>query len=102
MTGVTDWGSDLLHLVLTPVTQKVSVMFHSQRLWRLPPDIQLEVETLIADLRGETSLAFRSAGDAVTEAPDVSGSSRHERAADLSRFLRLRRFVGGSRTNQSQ
>jgi hypothetical protein len=69
-------------------------MFNRQRLRRLPPDIQLEVETLLSDLRGERSLP--------SEALDASGSSRHERDADLPGFLRLRRFVGGSRTDQSR
>jgi hypothetical protein len=60
-------------------------MFHWRRLRRLPPDIQLEVETLISDLRGERSLPLRHADEPVAEAAG-------DRRAELPRFARLRRF----------
>jgi hypothetical protein len=40
-------------------------------LWLLPPDIQLEVETLLSDLRGEGPVPSRHADEAVTEALDA-------------------------------
>jgi hypothetical protein len=73
-------------------------MFHRQRLWLLPPDIQLEVETLLSDLRGEGLVPSRHADEAVAEALDARGFS-HDRPPSL---LRLRRFVGGSRTDGSR
>jgi hypothetical protein len=69
-------------------------MFNRQQLRRLPPDIQLEVETLLSDLRGERPLP--------SEARDASGLSRHERDAELTGLFRLRRFMGGSRTDKSR
>jgi hypothetical protein len=66
-------------------------MFNRQGLRRLPPDIQLEVETLLSDLRGEKPLP--------SEACDAS---RHEREAEATGFLRLRRFIGGSRTGETR
>jgi hypothetical protein len=50
-------------------------MFNRQRLRLLPLDIQLEVETLIADLRGEGPLPLRRADEAVANSGDVSGSN---------------------------
>jgi hypothetical protein len=50
-------------------------MFNRQRLRRLPLDIQLEVETLISDLRGEGPLPSRRADEAAAKAVDVSGSN---------------------------
>jgi len=73
-------------------------MFHWQRPRRLPLDIQLEVETLISDLRGEKSLPFRRADEAGTETSKARGFRRHERG--LSRLLRLCRFVGGYRADE--
>jgi len=75
-------------------------MSHWRRLRRLPPDIQLEVETLISDLRGARSIPFGHADEAGTEAFEDRGLSRHGRGALLSRFPGLLRFVGGSRANE--
>jgi hypothetical protein len=68
-------------------------MFHRQRLWLLPPDIQLEVETLLSELRGERAVPSRR----VDEAAAVAHGSGHDRPPSL---VRLRRFVGGSQTDE--
>ena len=70
-------------------------MFHSRGLRRLPPDIQLEIETLIADLRGEKAPPPRA------EAIEASELGRQNVSAYLPRMLRLRRSIGGSRINES-
>jgi uncharacterized protein DUF3309 len=70
-------------------------MFHSRGLRRLPPDIQLEIETLIADLRGEKAPPLRA------EAIEASELVRQNVSAYLPRILRLRRSIGGSRVNES-
>ncbi len=69
-------------------------MFHSRGLRRLPPDIQLEIETLIADLRGEKAPPPRA------EAIEASGLGRRN-VRYLPRILRLRRSNSGSRINES-
>jgi hypothetical protein len=90
VTYVTDAERDLPHASAQLQTQKEPEMFHWERLRRLPPDIQLEVETLISDLRGETSPPFRHADEAAGRGD--RGSSRHEDGGQPPRFHRLRRF----------
>jgi len=101
VTCVTDPECDVLDVRQVFGRKKGSSMFDRRRLRRLPPDIQLEVETLIADLRGERSVPLRPADEAVNKALDARGSSRHTRHAGLP-VLRLRRFVGGPRTDDSR
>ena len=48
-------------------------MFNRQRLRRLPLDIQLEVETLLSDLRGEGRVPLRRGDEADVGAVGVSG-----------------------------
>jgi hypothetical protein len=45
-------------------------MFDRRRLRRLPPEIQLEVEALIADLRAQRWLPFPPADEALPDALD--------------------------------
>ncbi len=70
-------------------------MFHSRGLRRLPPDIQLEIETLIADLTGEKGPPPRA------EAIEARELGRQNVGAYLPRILRLRRSISGSRINES-
>ena len=77
-----------------------SVMSDWRRSRRLPPDIQLEVEMLIRDLRGENSPPLRRSAEAGAEA--ARELSRREHGADFSRFPGLRRFTGAPRANESQ
>jgi hypothetical protein len=70
-------------------------MFHRQRLWLLPPDIQLEVETLLSELRGKGAVPSSRADDAAAAAH----GSGHDRSPSL---LQLRRFAGGSQTDESR
>ena len=68
-------------------------MFDRRGLRRLPPDIRLEVETLISDLRGENTPQLPHLGEAAAESQE---------GGDLSHLLRLRRFFGGSGTSESR
>jgi hypothetical protein len=56
-------------------------MFHWPPVRRLPREIELEVETLLADLRGEAPIA--AAEEAVNEASSARGAGLRS----LSRFL---------------
>ena len=62
-------------------------MFHWRTGRRLPREIELEVETLIADLRG---VPFRLAEETVSQAP----SGRRMGLRSLSRFLPLAKSDG--------
>jgi hypothetical protein len=67
-------------------------MLDRRWLRRLPPDIELEVESLLSELRGEKTLP--------SEALDATGSRSGERDGYVPPLLRLRRFVGGSHTDE--
>jgi hypothetical protein len=78
-------------------------MFYWQRPRRLPPEIQLEVEMLISDLRGGWSVARQDAQKGAGEARATDGLSRRAQSTDTpadARFLRpRRRLLGGPRNN---
>jgi hypothetical protein len=71
-------------------------MFHYRPLRRLPPDIQLEIETLLSDLRGEKAPPLRDASGGCGEAVDVPRSDDRRSGAHLFHMPRLRRLVGGA------
>ena len=77
-------------------------MFHWRPVRRLPRDIELEVEALIAELRGEARVPFRPAEERVNEA----SRARSLGVRSLFRFLPqagLRRdSVGGSGANDQR
>lgn len=58
-------------------------MFHWRPVRRLPRDIELEVETLIAELRGEARVPLPPTEEAVNEASRARSLSVHS----LLRFL---------------
>ena len=68
-------------------------MFHRQGLRRLPLDIQLEVEMLLSDLRGERLLPFRPGDEVLPDSldpcePDV-GQPAAQRAGAADDSFRL-------------
>jgi hypothetical protein len=83
-------------------------MFYWQRPRRLPPEIQLEVEMLISDLRGGWSVALQHAQQGAGEARATDGLSLLEQSADTSGlladagFLRPRRRLPGGPRNDDR
>jgi hypothetical protein len=60
-------------------------MFNRQRLRRLPLDIQLEVETLLSDLRGEGRVPLRRGNEADLDAVGLDGGfTGHAFSATMS------------------
>lgn len=64
-------------------------MFHWRLARRLPREIELEVEVLLSDLRGEAGVPFRPANEAVAGASRARGTSLR----DLFRFLPHAEFM---------
>ena len=89
---VTDCKPDPRQFSLKTATQEEDFcMLQRRQLRRLPPDVQLEVEALLSELRGERGLPS-----------DIGGSTRCEPDTYVPTLLRLRRFVAGPQTDESR